>query len=227
MSLRLSDGRSMDVKWFKNEISHLESNCRSYTLLIVLCCIVISSALATVAGGMIYRHRWKLRYLLFMSRKRFFGYRRLPDYTLIENYRFDAFISYAEDNFRFILDEVIPTLETGNVSLCLHQRDFLPGNAISDNIIHAIQSSRKTIVILSEAFLRSKWCMYEFNMARMESIYSREDNVCLVIVMLEQVPHDKMPLEMLRWIQENSYIEYTPEQDGNIMFWENLKLAMQ
>ncbi|KAH3786413.1 hypothetical protein DPMN_164520 [Dreissena polymorpha] len=64
-------------------------------------------------------------------------------------------------------------------------------------------------------------------MARMESIYSREDNVCLVIVMLEQVPHDKMPLEMLRWIQENSYIEYTPEQDGNIMFWENLKLAMQ
>ncbi|KAH3699521.1 hypothetical protein DPMN_074477 [Dreissena polymorpha] len=78
-----------------------------------------------------------------MSRKRFFGYRRLPDYTLIENYRFDAFISYAEDNFRFILDEVIPRLEAENVSLCLHQRDFLPGNAISDNIIHAIQSSRK------------------------------------------------------------------------------------
>ncbi|KAH3699539.1 toll-like receptor 4 [Dreissena polymorpha] len=224
---RLSDGRIMGALWFQKEISHLEGTCRSYTLLIVLCCIGISSALATVVGGVIYRHRWKLRYLLFMSRKRFFGYRRLPDYTLIENYRFDAFISYAEDHFRFILDEVIPRLEAENVSLCLHQRDFMPGNAISDNIIHAIQSSRKTIVILSEAFLRSKWCMYEFNMARMESMYSREDQVCLVIVMLEPVPHNKMPLEMLRWIQENSYIEYTHEPDGNRMFWENIVLAIK
>ncbi|KAH3840017.1 hypothetical protein DPMN_113459 [Dreissena polymorpha] len=224
---RLSDGTIMDATWFQKEFSNLEGYCRSYTLLIVLCCIGISSALATVVGGVIYRHRWKLRYLLFMSRKRFFGYRRLQDYALIENYRFDAFISYAEDNFRFILDEVIPRLEVENVSLCLHQRDSLPGNAISDNIIHAIQSSRKTIVILSESFLRSKWCMYEFNMARMESIYSREDQVCLVIFMLEPVPHNKMPLEMLRWIQENSYIEYTHEPDGNRMFWENIVLAVK
>ncbi|KAH3739760.1 hypothetical protein DPMN_046447 [Dreissena polymorpha] len=217
----------MDCAWFRNNISHLDANCRSYTLIIVMCCIGISSALATVMGGVIYRHRWKLRYLLFMSRKRFFGYRRLPDYTVIENYRFNAFISYAEDNIRFILDEIIPKLETENVSLCLHQRHFLPGNAISDNIIQAIQSSRKTIVILSEAFLRSKCCMYEFNMARMESIYSRQDRVCLVIVMLEHVPHNKMPLEMLRWIQENSYSEYTHERDGQVMFWERLVSAIR
>ncbi|KAH3773598.1 toll-like receptor 4 [Dreissena polymorpha] len=222
---RLSDGRIMDVTWFQNDISYLAGNCRSYTLLIVLCCIGISSALVTVVGGVIYRHRWKLRYLLFMSRKRFFGYRRLPDYTLKESYIFDAFISYAEDNFRFILDEVIPKLEAENVSLCVHQRDFQAGKAISENIIEAIQSSRKTIVILSEAYLDSKWCMYEFNMARMENLYSREDQGCLLIVMLEKVPHNKMPLEMLRWIQENSYIEYTNEPEGNTMFWDKMVTA--
>ncbi|KAH3893737.1 hypothetical protein DPMN_017887 [Dreissena polymorpha] len=147
----------------------------------------------------------------------------MTDYTVLQNYQFDAFISYAEDNTRFILDDVIPRLETENVSLCLHQRDFLPGNAISDNIIHAIQSSRRTVVILSIAFLRSKWCMYEFNMARMESIYSRGEDISLVIVMLEPVPNSTLPLEMLRWIQENSYIEYTIDHEGNDLFWNKLK----
>ncbi|KAH3699513.1 hypothetical protein DPMN_074469 [Dreissena polymorpha] len=64
-------------------------------------------------------------------------------------------------------------------------------------------------------------------MARMESIYSREDQVCLIIVMLDNVSHNKMPLEMLRWIQENSYIEYTNDEEGKIMFWERLKWLIQ
>ena len=159
---------------------------------------------------------------MYMSKKRYFGYRRLPDYTVIENYKYDAFISYSEDNIRFILDDVIPRLETDSISLCIHQRDFLPGNAISDNIIHAIQSSRKTVVMLSNAFLKSKWCMYEFNMARMENIYSRGEDISLVIVMLEPVPYNAMPLEMMRWIHDNNYIEYTTEHEGKDLFWDKL-----
>ena len=69
--------------------------------------------------------------------------------------------------------------------------------------------------------------MYEFNMARMESLYSREDQVFLVFVMLENVSHNKMQLEMLRWIQEKSYIEYTNDEEGQRMFWERLKLLIQ
>ncbi|KAH3870814.1 hypothetical protein DPMN_034004 [Dreissena polymorpha] len=118
---------------------------------------------------------------MYRTRNTFFGHRNSAYYTVIQNYQFDAFISYEEDNTRFILDDVIPRLETENVSLCLHQRDFLPGNEISDNIIHAIQSSRKTVVILSNAFLKSKWCMYEFNMGRMESIYSRGEEFRLLL----------------------------------------------
>ncbi|KAH3699512.1 hypothetical protein DPMN_074468 [Dreissena polymorpha] len=205
----------------------MDSRCRSYTLVIVLSVLGVSVLLAIIIGGIVYRHRWKIRYFMFLSKKQFFGYRRLPDDTLLENYKYDAFISFSDDDIKFIVNEFIPRLETDGVSLCIHHRDFLPGNSISGNIIRAIQSSRKTIVILSEAFLRSTWCMYEFNMARMESLYSREDQVFLVFVMLENVSHNKMQLEMLRWIQEKSYIEYTNDEEGQRMFWERLKLLIQ
>ncbi|KAH3774335.1 toll-like receptor 4 [Dreissena polymorpha] len=218
-----SANNALNSKEFCEDIGNLTYRCKSYTAVIVICCIVFVTFSSLVIGGVIYKNRWKLRYFLFMSKKRYFGYRMLPDYTVIENYKYDAFISYSEDNIRFIRDEFLPRVETEHVSLCIHQRDFLAGNAVSDNIIQAIDSSRKTVVILSNSFLKSKWCMYEFNMARMESIYSRGNSVSLVIVMIEQVSHRAMPLEMVRWIQDNNYIEYSTDQEGNTLFWEKLQ----
>ncbi|KAH3794249.1 hypothetical protein DPMN_147780 [Dreissena polymorpha] len=218
-----SDDVTITFDKMMTDLDHLASRCRSYVPVIVIGLLALATFLSVIIGGVIYKYRWRIRYLMYMSKKRFSGHHMLPDYTAIQNYKYDAFISYAEDNIRFILDDVIPRLETDIISLCIHQRDFLPGNAISDNIIHAIQSSRKTIVILSNAFLKSKWCMYEFNMARMESIYSRGEDISLVIVMLETVPNSAMPVEMLRWIQDNNYIEYTTDHEGNALFWDKLR----
>ncbi|XP_052793761.1 toll-like receptor 4 [Mya arenaria] len=207
---------------FKRDIEHLPKRCKTYVELIVICSISVAVFLSIVIGGVIYKTRWKLRYLLFMSKQRYFGYRRLEDETLIENYKYDAFISYADENIRFVRDRIIPELERRGLSLCIHQRDFLAGNDVTDNIINAIQCSKKTITILSNGFLRSKWCMYEFNMARMETIYTREGRGCLVVAMLEKIPVDRMTAEMLQWIKENSYIEFTKDEDGEALFWENL-----
>jgi len=125
-------------------------------------------------GALVYKKRWKLQYLLYMTKKKYLVYRRLEDDT--EIYKYDAFISYSDDNIRFIQDKVIPELQGKQLRLCVHQRDFLPGLPISDNIIDAIQTSRRTVILLCNSFLKKKWCIYEFNMARMESIYKREEN---------------------------------------------------
>ncbi|KAH3699468.1 toll-like receptor 4 [Dreissena polymorpha] len=217
------EGDILSTEHVNNDLHSLSSRCTSYTYVIVIATLGLSIFFVAVLAGLVYNNRWKIRYLIYMSKKSFLRSERHTDYTVIENYAHDAFISYAEENTRFILDDFLPRLDSEEVSLCLHQRDFLPGEAISDNIIHAIQSSRKTIVILSEAFLKSKWCLYEFNMARMDCIYSRNDQLSLIVVMYEQVPHNKMPLEMLEWIKQNNYIEYTVERDGNLLFWEKMK----
>lgn len=199
----------------------LRQSCKSYTLIIVLCSIGIAVFISVVIVGVIYRNRWKLRYFLYMSRTGLLSFNRRPGYTNLEDYEYDAFISYAEENIRFIKTGIIPTLEGQGLNLCVHQRDFIAGKAITDNIINAIKKSRKTVVILSKVFLKKKWCMYEFNMARMESIYSREDNY-LIIVLLEDVPARDMPLEMLKWIRDDSYIRYPNDGHGQTLFWNNL-----
>ncbi|KAH3774337.1 hypothetical protein DPMN_175717 [Dreissena polymorpha] len=58
-------------------------------------------------------------------------------------------------------------------------------------------------------------------MARMESIYSLADKVSLT-VMIEQVAHSAMPLDLVLWIQDNNYIEYTTDHEGNALFWDKL-----
>jgi len=217
----------MHAHEFMKDLSQLPAYCRSYTTLIVVCSIGVSVFLSVIIGGILYKNKWKLRYLLYMSRKTFYGYHRLKNEDVVENYWYDAFISYADTNLRFVLDFVIPELEEKGLSLCIHQRDFLPGNDISDNIINAIQSSRKTVTLISTEFLRSKWCMYEFNMARMESIYSRGDDGCLVVVLLEDLTLDRMSREMIEWLRQNSYIEFTSDPDGQRLFWNKLIAAIR
>nr|XP_034299512.1 toll-like receptor 4 isoform X2 [Crassostrea gigas] len=91
------------------------------------------------------------------------GYERVGDKT---NFKYDVFVSYAEGNRSFATKEVVKRLEVeAGFNVCLHDRDFVPGTDISDNIIGAIWHSRKIIFAVSSHFIKSDWCMYEFHMA--------------------------------------------------------------
>ncbi|XP_045184468.2 toll-like receptor 4 [Mercenaria mercenaria] len=220
-------GAKLSVDEFVKSVNNIEKECRSYLGLIVFNSMAITVFLAIVAGGFIYKNRWKLRYMIRITKMRHFGYNKLYNHPKeVGNFMYDAFISYANEDLRFILDKIIPNLERQGKQLCIHDRDFIPGNNIADNIIDAIRSSRKTVVILSQDFLKSKWCLYEFNIARMESIYSRDGVNCLLVVIFGDVPTKLMTTEMLDWIKSNTYIEYTTDEEGELLFWENMKEAL-
>ncbi|CAG2234303.1 unnamed protein product [Mytilus edulis] len=139
-------------------------------------------------------------------------------------YLYDAFISYADREQNFIINECIPNLEeTGNKKLCIHQRDFIPGEDITLNITNAIHDSKRTICIITRAFLDSYYCMFEFNMARMESIYSRGGENILFLVLHEHITSRELPLVMLEIVQRQSYIEYPNDEQGNVVFWDKMR----
>ena len=77
---------------------------------------------------------------------------------------FDAFLSYCHEDSPWVREELLPRLEDGQprFRLCLHERDFVAGATVADNIIAAINTSRRMILILSNEFLRSHWCHLEF-----------------------------------------------------------------
>ncbi|VDI65265.1 Hypothetical predicted protein [Mytilus galloprovincialis] len=161
-----------------------------------------------------------------MTKNRFRGYVPVIDHAN-KTYLYDAFISYAEQDCGFVHNDVIKNLEKeGSLKLCLHKRDFLPGNEIAANITSAIHNSRKTVVILSPHYLASNWCRFEFNMAKMESMYTRENENILFMVFLTNIPPRELPLMMMEFIDSNSYIEYPDDEFGNVVFWQKMLEAV-
>lgn len=61
------------------------------------------------------------------------------------DYTFHAFISYSHSDAEWVRDQLLPCLENAKppYRLCIHERDFIPGKWIIDNIIENIESSRK------------------------------------------------------------------------------------
>lgn len=105
-----------------------------------------------------YRYRWYIRHIGFLKK-----YEEFKDE---ENYKFDAFISYNSRDREWVLRKLLTELEKRDIfKLCIDERDFEVGAFISDNIIESITRSRKTILIITEAFLDSDWCSFEMNVS--------------------------------------------------------------
>jgi hypothetical protein len=60
----------------------------------------------------------------------------------LENYKYNAFIAYHHDNYKWACGPLVTFLEEQKkLTLCLHDRDFVPGLLIVDNIFENQQSS--------------------------------------------------------------------------------------
>lgn len=137
------------------------------------------------------------------------------------------FISYAAHQRNFSIN-MARKLESKGLKIRIHDRDFLPGIDIAENITNAIHNSSRTVIVITSAFLKSHWCIFELNMARMESIYSRGGENFLILILLEKSVVKDMPRSLLDIIESKSYLEY-PDDDSfqsPDAFWANLEDAI-
>ncbi|XP_062596482.1 toll-like receptor 4 [Saccostrea cucullata] len=219
MKCKLDNGTSFGFQDIETVLRLLEVQCKNYQALTFIITSVIVCFVIIIVTGLVYRYRWKLRYLFYMTKNKY----RLASPIYQDTFTFDAFISYADEDRDFALHESISQLEESRgLRLCLDKRDFQPGTEIAANITEAITKSRKTIIILSNHFLNSYWCMYEFNMARMESIYTRNGKEVLFMVMYRHVTAKMLPLSMLALVESHSYIEFPDDPQGNLVFWDKV-----
>ena len=91
-----------------------------------------------------------------------------------EEKTFSAFVVYGVDGSAFVEEALKPLEDEGDdeedgqqrIKLCLHHRDFIPGQLISDNIMDSIRRSYAVVVVLTREFLKSDWCLFECEMSR-------------------------------------------------------------
>ena len=210
----------------KNTFSQIQKGCQTYTGIIILASLFIMAMVSVITGGIIYRYRWRLRYFYYMTKARYGGYVPVRNSDTEKTYEYDVFISYSTDDYQFVTGEMYNQLKEAGLSLCLHQKDFLPGHDIAENIVQAVRNSQITLVVLSPAFLQSKWCIYEFNMARMESIYSRDGENVIYVVMYKPVDVALVSPEMRECFESESYSPYPQAEEERFYFWRMLIRAL-
>jgi len=134
---------------------------------------------------------------------------------------FDAFISYSSKDESWVVEELAPALEHGDPSyrLCLHYRDFPVNAYVADTIVQAVESSRRTIMVLSENFIKSEWCRFEFKSAHHQVLRDRRKR--LIVVLLGEIPHKDLDPDIRLYLKNNPYLTW-----GDKLFWEKLRFAL-
>ena len=105
-------------------------------------------------------------------------------------------------------------------TLCIHERDWLPGNLISWNIVNSVQNSRRTILILSKEFIRSIWFQVEFHTAYYQMLEDKMDRL-IVVVRGELPPKEELDQDLVFLLTTKTYLTW-----GEKWFWEKLRYAL-
>ena len=109
----------------------------------------------------------------------------VSDACFQRNRAFDAFVLYHFDSDDdFVLNQLLPELEeTRGFKLCIHSRNFTPGQDIKDNIEEAIEGSNSAIIVMSQGFVDSPWCKEEFTHCYLENM--QDAKFFLFVIMMQ------------------------------------------
>jgi len=143
--------------------------------------------------------------------------------TREEEKLFDCFISYSKKDEAFVTQILAPELEYGNppFRLCLHYRDLpLATGYLSDAIVEAMEASRRSILVISENFLKGEWCRYEFKSAHLEVLRTNQRHK-LILIFIGKINAKDFDPDIRFWLKTSTFLQW-----GEKMFWEKLRYAM-
>ena len=195
---------------------------RTTSILIIasVCMLLSSLTLFTIFFG----YRWHLKLWLYtICRGRHERSRRQAD-RRSRGFRYDVFLAYAEEDMVWVQNELLPVLEDRwRLRVCVHQRDFLPGKHILDNISDSVDESDRLLLVFSPHFARSQWCQFELRYC--QSCVMERDDV-MVLVALRETESRDMSNAMLAVLRTTTYIEWEEQPDAVTSFWGRLELAL-
>merc|ERR1719319_698778 len=138
---------------------------------------------------------------------------------------YDAFISYSQADSEYVETSLLPGLEQpespGDKFKCLiHTRDWNVGEMIPDQIIHSVESSRRTIIVLSKSYIDSMWTKLEFRAAHKQALQDKTQRV--IIVVLGELPESKdLDEDLQKYLNMNTYLN-----SEDPWFWQKLRYAL-
>ena len=169
-----------------------------------------------------YRKRWRI--LRFLYRVLYGGRRRREWDQLNDDCEYDAFIAYSDETpevRRWVNVTMQTELERNRgVELFIHQRDLLGGGFLLERIDDAMRRCRKTVLVLSPEFLRSRVCLYQAWSAHTSMVTEQRDAV--VLVRLQALPVAGITATLTSLMEIRECLNWTDDPEGQELFWERL-----
>ena len=219
MNNRVTEFRSLSI-------DHLKLECFPPTnsLIISTALILVIIVFLIVGSIVIYTKRWCIRAYIYSGRRYF---KLINEQNTGEEYIYKAFVAYHEKDADWVLNTLRHKIEDINgLPLCIHQRDFIPGDPIEENISRGIESSQHVLLIISKAFITSYWCMMELRLARQMALDRGRDT--LIPIILEDVDYCKGGHTLINILKEKTYLKWPLEsEDGKALFWHRLHETLQ
>ncbi|XP_054087014.1 protein toll-like [Zeugodacus cucurbitae] len=138
------------------------------------------------------------------------------------NATFDAFISYAHEQSDYVNQILVPGLEqtAPHFRICTHERNWLAGAYIPEQIVESVAQSRRTIIVLSQDFVASLWARMEFKTAHQFAVNERRARI-IIIKYGEVADMAGLDSGLQAYLRMNTYLE---SEDPR--FWQKLRYAM-
>ncbi|XP_046887653.1 toll-like receptor 18 [Hypomesus transpacificus] len=197
--------------------------------LVVIICVVVTATVVLVLMLLCYKFNvaWYIRATYQIIRAKYRAHKEGTAES--QTFAYDAFISYSHYDADWVRDQLLPCLETSKppYNLCIHERDFMPGKWIIDNIIENIENSGKVIFVLSRHFVDSDWCNYELYFAQQRAIGKTFSDVILVVK--EPIDPESLPskyCKLKKMLHTKTYIEWPQQANQQAFFWAQVRSVL-
>lgn len=169
---------------------------------------------------------WDVWYIYHFCRAKLKGYDRLHSRSSV----YDAFVIYDKEDSavsEWVMKEMCVHLEDRedrSLTLCLEERDWIPGCPVIDNLCQSIHKSKRTVFILTSKYIKSGNFETAFYMAHQRLMDEKND--VIVLIFLEKVHCNSKYLRLRKRLYKRSVLEWPTNPQAQPYFWFSLRSVL-
>ena len=138
----------------------------------------------------------------------------------------NLFITFSSQDLNEVNDEFLPRLkqELPRWKIQTYQQDFAPGRPLLGCIHEGVWESQAMLVLLTENYVASPMCRFEFIEATTRSIVERDFKVIVIIFVKDGAAHleqKDLPEQLRKYIRTHVHLTF-----GEQLFWYKLRKAL-
>ena len=203
--------------------------CQSYLTLYSSIPIIAIFLLISIA--VIYHKRWLVKYKIFLIKISILGFREIREPHDPRNFRYDLNVIFtnsdeiwAKDHLRPIIQERLPLFQR----IAFGDDDLPLGMYYLDAVLHVIEHSFKTVMLLSKAATHDDEFMLKLRIALNHMTNTNMQST--ILIFLEDIPEEETPYLVKLYLSEQmSYMEWpgVDSPEGQKYFWKQLIKRLQ